>query len=500
MYDYDAVIIGGGLGGLSTAALLSHKGYRVLVCEYADQVGGCCSSFQTKEGYRFDVGASVVELTFILDKLFELIGKKTSDYIDLISIDPIYSFTTQDGRRFSYPVDSKATREVIAQLSEKDAEAWDRFAKMGSEAVNKAFGEVMDKPMMNFTDAIKIGIKMPEFIKYMPFMLNNFENTLTKFFKNDAVRGSMSLQSYYIGLPPALCPGYAAFLAYSEHEGVFYPKGGMGKIPDGIADATMEFGGEIKCNARVTKVIVENGRAVGIEMEDGTQITSRMVVSNINAKNLYLDLLGREHLPRWAEKAIDSYRLSCTAPMIMLGLNKAPDLEGHHTICYGTLEDMNSAWFDYMEKGLIPPAGFTLISWPTHADPSLAPKGHHCLNIVIGAPYKLAEGTWDEKREEYIEMFIDAIESKFNIELRDSITYAHVNTPTDFEKMLLMPEAAVYGFLSDLTATAMFRPSMKSRIVKNLYLCGASTQYGGGVPTVIGSGIALNEVIERDFG
>jgi len=131
--DYDAVVIGAGMGGLSAAAVLAKNGLKTLVCENTGQVGGCCSSYD-HEGYRFDIGASVVELAWIIDELFEKLGKKTADYIDLIPVDPIYGFVTQDGRRFTYPVDVAGTREVIARFSEEDAKAWDRFAEVGSES------------------------------------------------------------------------------------------------------------------------------------------------------------------------------------------------------------------------------------------------------------------------------------------------------------------------------------------------------------------------------
>jgi phytoene desaturase len=330
-------------------------------------------------------------------------------------------------------------------------------------------------------------------------MILNFESTLCKFFKSDTVRASMSMQSYFVGLPPALCPGYLAFLAYSEHEGIFYPRGGMVAIPEGIAKAYREFGGEIKFNTRVEKVLMDANRACGVELADGTQIRSKMVVSNINAKALYLDLVGEENLPAWAKTAIKSYDLSIAAPMIMLGLDKKPDLDAHHTICYSTLDEMNRLWFDDYVHDKITEAGFMLISWPTHADPSLAPEGHHCLNMVTLAPYEPREGDWDDIREQYLEGQLDAIEEKFGLDIRDHITVAKVNTPKDFARMLLHPSGAVYGLCNDITCSAAFRPRVRSKAVKNLYLSGASTHLGGGVPPTIGSGVVAGDMILQDF-
>lgn len=499
MADYDAIVIGAGLGGLSSAALLAKNGFRTLVCENTSQVGGCCSSYDC-EGYRFDIGASVVELAWVIDKLFASLGRRTSDYIDLIPIDPIYGFVTADGRRFSYPVDVAGTREVIAGLSGEDAVAWDRFAEIGSEAIRNAFGRAMTEPMGTMKDLVKLGLENPSMMKYMKYFILNFETSLRRFFKSDVIRASMCLQSYFIGLPPALCPGYVAFLAYSEHEGVFYPRGGMAEIPKGIARVFEEYGGEIRFGARVRRVL-EDGRNVrGVELEDGTQITSDVVVSDINAKTLYLELVGEQNLPAWARRAIKSYEVSMPSPMIMLGLDTKPDLDAHHTIPYSTLDEMNRIWFEEYLYNRIPGFGAGLISWPTHADPSLAPDGHHCLNMIAFAPYEPTAGDWDAIKEEYLDTQLGVLERNFGIRIRDHVTVARVNTPKDFEKMLLHPRGAVYGLQSDITCSAAFRPGTRSRVVKGLYLAGASTHLGGGLAPTIGSGMVAGDFIEQDFG
>lgn len=496
--DYDAVVIGAGLGGLSCAAMLARNGFKTLVCENTGQVGGCCSTYEYR-GYRFDIGASVVELAWVIDELFQRLGARTSDYIDLIPIDPIYGFITADGRRFCYPVDVEETGKVIAGLSPQDGKSWERFARVGSEAIRKAFGRVMTRPMGSMRDMIRVAAENPSMIRFLKYFLLNFESTLCGFFKSDVVRASMCLQSYFIGLPPALCPGYVAFLAYSEHEGVFYPRGGMISIPRGIARVFEEHGGEIRYHARVKRVLLERGRARGVELEDGTAIRSRLVVSNINAKTLYLELVGEENLPSWAKRAIRSYEVSMPSPMIMLGLDARPDLDAHHTVPYSTLDFMNRIWFEDYLQGRIPDFGAGLISWPTRSDPTLAPEGHHILNMIAFAPYQPVEGDWDSIKEPYLERQLGVLERQFGLKLKDHIVVARVNTPKDFERMLLHPRGAVYGLQNDITCSAAFRPGARSRAVKGLYLTGASTHLGGGIAPTIGSGVVAADYILEDF-
>jgi len=160
---------------------------------------------------------------------------------------------------------------------------------------------------------------------------------------------------------------------------------------------------------------------------------------------------------------------------------------------------MNSIWFeDYYQKKL-PDRGFMLVSWPSHSDASLAPEGHHCLNLVTFAPYELAEGDWDSLKEQYLENQLDLLEKKFGLDVRDHITVAKVNTPRDFERMYLHPGGAVYALQNDIMASAFFRPRLRSKAVPGLYLAGASTHFGGGVPPTIGSGIAASCCILEDF-
>ncbi len=498
MSDYDAIIIGAGLGGLACGAILARSGVKTLILEQSGNTGGCCSSIQ-HDGFTFDIGPSVVEFKWVWDILFEKLGRKTADYIDFIEIDPIYSFITSDGKRFSYPADLTKTRKTIETLSPDDVKGWDKFVRIGSGMSEIFFKSSMFTPMMTLRDMMIFGIKNPLLSLKLKYVFINFESALKGFFKSEAVRASMGMHAYYLGLPPALCPGYAVFLCYTDHEGVHYPKGGMGSIPKGIEKAYREEDGEIRFGERVIKIITDKNRAAGIRTASGKEITSRVVISNINAKTCYLDLIGRDYLPRWAVKAMESYEYSFANPNLMLGLKDQIGLDAHHTVCHSTIEDMNSAWFDYCLKGKIPSRGFLLLSCPTIEDHSLAPENHHCLNIVTVAPYRLSGGKdWDSIREEYIESRIDIVEKEFHLNLRENIVAAKLNTPKDFERMLLQPEGAIFGIQFDNASSMIFRPRIRSGAIKNLYLVGSSTHLGGGTPTTTASGILAADMILRE--
>ncbi len=501
MADYDAIVIGAGLGGISTGALCAKNGFKTVILEQSDLIGGCCSTYE-RDGYKFDIGASIVEITQPMERVFELLGKRREDYIDLVPCDPIYSFITEDGRKFSYPTDIDETTKVIEQIAPEDVEGWKAFSDMGMEMIEKMMDAVMLSPLNSIPEALAMVAKNPRVVKYAPLFLRTHQAVVRKYYKNPVIQGSVAFQSYFAGAPPELGSGIFGFIALSEHLGIFYPKGGMISIPQGIINAASDFGLEVRTNTKVENIIVEGGKAVGVRLEDGTEMRSRFVVSNLNAKVTYLKLVRPENLPKWALKAISSYEVSMPCPMIYVGLDARPDLDAHHTVVTGSIDAMNDVWNNYYKKGVIPRTAMSLICWPTEADPSLAPEGHHVLNFLCNAPapYAPLGDNWDRIKDWYREAALDELEKYVLPDVRDHITIMDVSTPLDFERRLLSPQGGIYGLFSDMTTLALFRPHARSRAIKNLYLTGSSTHLGGGVPTTLASGVITSSYILKDHG
>lgn len=501
MADYDVVVIGAGLGGLSTAALAARNGFKTIVLEQSDLIGGCCSTFDMK-GYKFDVGASIVEILQPMERLFELLGKSPRDYMDLVQCDPIYSFILPDGRRFSYPTDLDETTEVIRRIAPEDVEGWKRFSRMGMAMIEEMMDSVIESPLGNVTDALKMAVKNPAVLRFAPIFLRTHQGVVRSYFKNPAIQSSVAFQSYFAGAPPELGSGIFGFIALSEHLGIYYPRGGMIAIPASIKEAGEEYGLEVRTGRKVDRILVQDGTAFGVELEDGTQITAKLVVSNVNAQVTYLKFIRPENLPRWAVKAISSYKPSMPCPMVYVGLDKKPDLDAHHTMVTGSIDAMNDVWNDYYKLGIIPHTAMSLVCWPTECDPTLAPEGHHVLNFLCNAPapYAPLGDNWDRLKPWYKETAIRELEQHVLPDVREHIDLIEVSTPLDFERRLLQPQGSIYGLFSDMTTLAMFRPHARSRAVKNLYLTGSSTHLGGGVPTTIASGIITAGYVMKDHG
>ena len=254
---------------------------------------------------------------------------------------------------------------------------------------------------------------------------------------------------------------------------------------------------EIQTDKLVERVMVRNRRAEGVVLSDGTEITSDLVVSDINAKVLYLEMIGEEHLPWLARYGIKSYKLSKPTPMINIGVDYQPPLEAHHTVVASSFPDMNDYWWSYYKKGLMPDEPFGVICWPAKADPSLAPEGHHVVNVIPESMYYLSGTDWEKEKQPFIERTIKALSEEVVPGLQDHVRVVECSTPLDFERRLLMPEGAIYDLQQDLTSSMVFRPSARSRAIKGLYLVGNSTHPGGGLPLVIASGLIAANLIDR---
>ena len=495
MADYDVIVIGAGNGGVSAGALLAKQGRKVLVLEQSDLVGGCCSTFE-REGYHFDVGASVVEVINSIETAFQMLGTAFRDEVDLVPVDPVYSCVLRDGSHFTVPLSREGTAEAMARISPEDGKNFIKFA----DHITGFFAETMKgfftSPVNSFGDMGKIFRASPGLAKYRELFTSSYQDVLRKYFKSDKIQQTMSFQTWYVGLPPELAPGVFSLLAYSEHFGVCYPKGGMVAIPAALAKCGEKHGMELRMNTRVDKVMVRNRRVEGV-VAGGEEITARAVVSNINAKTLYLDLIGEEHLHPLARYGIKSYQPSMSAVMICLGVDYEPPLDAHHTLITAPYEEMNDYWWNRYLKGLLPAEQFGFVCWSTKSDPSLAPPGCHVLNTVFMGPSRLSGTDWDKEKQSFLEGAIDYLSRKVVPGLSDHVKVAEVITPLDYERRLLHPEGAIYGLQEDVTNQTVFRPRSKSKSIEGLYLAGASTHPGGGVPAVVGSGIIAADLVDR---
>lgn len=496
MADYDVIVIGAGLGGLSAAALLAKQGRKVLVLEQSDRIGGCCSTFE-RDGFHCDVGASIVEIIQPIEKVFQKLGTSLQKEVDLIACDPMMSYIFPNGERITYPLSAEKTGEIIASISAQDGNRWHEFTAFAQDLMEVTLDTFFTEPASTFADMANLVKKNPRFLKFLPVFLSSYQDIIERYFKDPKVLKTMGYQALYFGLPPSLVPGPYAMVPYTEHVGIYYPRGGMIRIPEALLRCGEREGMQLKYKARVKQVLLHGNQVYGVQLTDGEQITCRQVVSDINAKTLYLDLIGESNLPSSVAKGIKSYSLSISVPMIYLGLDYSPPLEAHHSVIAASPEDVNRFYFDHLKTGKLMHKNFGLICWSSLTDPALAPPGKHILNIIPEGFYHLANGNWDDEKDQFIERTIENLSKSAIPGLREHVIMSDCISPLDFERRLLLPEGAIYCLQQDLAAQAVLRPSARSRHIEGLYLVGSSTHPGGGVPTTIASGYICANLFEK---
>lgn len=505
----DVVIIGAGVGGMTAAALLAKNGLKVLQFEQMTEVGGACSSFE-RDGYSFDIGAVFVLFKELYERLFEMLERPLEEYIPMQLIDPCYDVYFDFGGKVTvYNSIDKTCENIENNVSSEEAHAYRRFCKlMGKQW--KGVQAFTDKPFPKIekiaTPGFLAGRMMtPKHLMALPYTLfiasGSQRRIIDRFFRHPMTRAVTGFENLYAGLPSDKINGLFMALSYLCHEGYYYPEGGMVSIARALAKVARENGAEIRLETDIERIIVENGKAVGVKLRNGEEVRSKIVLSNASAVPTYLGLVGPDYLPKSMIKGIQSWKLSIPAPNLYFGLKSKPKLNAWGTVMLPPLEKMDDYWDTYYPNGIVGRADdlpMGLIC-PGLRDDTLAPAGKTGAQVITCGPYRLNHGTWDDVKERFLEETAVSIDRRCYPEFSSMVELQDMSSPLDFERRVRLPEGSIYGLEMSVPNLGPFRASWKSPAVENLYLCGASTNPGGGVPLVMASGLIASSLIIQNW-
>ena len=487
-----AVVIGAGFGGLAAAVRLGARGWRVTIVEKLDAPGGRGYVFR-QDGFTFDAGPTIITAPYLLEELWELCGRRMADDVELRAMDPFYRIRFDDGTVMACSADSEATRAEVARIAPEDLPGFDRFMRDSEAIYRVAFGELADQPFHSFGALLRAA---PDMIR-----LQGYRTVFGKvgdYFRNEKLRIAFSFHPLLIGGNPLTTTAYYCLIAHLERmHGVHYAMGGMGSLVQGIASLIDGLGGRIRCNAEVEEILVENGRAVGVRLAGGEQLRADIVVSNADVGWTYSKLLAHHPRRRWTDRRIARARYSMSLFVWYFGTRRRFEDVYHHTMVLGPryeglLKDI------FTHKRLA--KDFSLyLHRPTMTDPSLAPPGCDAFYVLSPVPHLGSGVDWAAQAEPYRAAIQQRLEETVLPGLGEAIVTSRVLTPQDFRDRLLSVNGAAFSLEPQLFQSAWFRPHNRSEEVEGLYLVGAGTHPGAGVPGVISSARILDQLVPAGF-
>ena len=483
-----AIIIGSGFGGLAAAVRLGARGYRVSIFERLDAPGGRAYVYRD-QGFTFDAGPTIVTAPFLFEELWALCGRRLEDDVELRPVDPFYQMRFYDGEVFNYSGDAETMRAEIARLCPSDVAGYEAFMAASEKIFRIGFEQLGHVPFSSFKDMVRVA---PDLMRLRSF--KSVYDFVCGYIKDPRLRVVLSFHPLLVGGNPLSVTSVYALIAFLERRwGVHFAMGGTGRLVDGLVDLIEGQGGTLQCNAEVSEILVENNAACGIRLASGETIAADIVVSNACSAWTYRNLLPAQYRRRWSDKKIDRQRYSMSLFVWYFGTKRKYEDVAHHTILLGPrYEELLK---DIFERKRLADDFSLYLHRPTATDPSLAPQGCDAFYVLSPVPHLESGVDWSVMAEIYRAKISAALSETILPDLEDNIVTSRMLTPQDFQDRYLSFRGAAFGMEPVLTQSAWFRPHNRSEDIDRLYLVGAGTHPGAGLPGVLSSARVLDTVV-----
>jgi phytoene desaturase len=487
------VVIGSGFGGLAAGIRLACRGWRVQVLEKLDAPGGRAYVWR-QDGFTFDAGPTIITAPFLLEELWALAGRKFSDDVELRLMDPFYRIRFDDGTWFDYSGDAQRMRDEVARFSPADLPHYERFLVEAAKCYQLGFEELGSIAYNTVGDLIRA---VPNMARMRGW--RSIHQMVCGYFRDPKLRIVMSFHPLLIGGNPlSVTCIYSLINTLERRFGVHWAMGGTGAIVRAMVRLLESLGGSIRYDAEVRRIDVEprpggRGRATGVTLADGEGISADIVVSNADTMWTYRHLVDARYRRRWTDRRIERSRHSMSLFVWYFGTSRRYEDVPHHMMILGPRYE--ELLRDIFRRHRVPKDFSLYLHRPTATDPSMAPPG--CDSFYVLSPVShLDSGTdWARVAEPYRRAVAEALERTVLPDLQRHIVTSRVTTPQDFHDRLLSYKGAAFGMEPLLLQSAWFRPHNRSEDVDGLYMVGAGTHPGAGVPGVLMSAKTLEQVI-----
>jgi phytoene desaturase len=482
-----AVVIGSGFGGLAAAVRLGAAGYRVTILEKLDVPGGRAAVMK-RGGFTFDLGPTIITAPFLFEELWALCGRRMSDEIELRRMRPFYEIRFANGDVFHASDNEESMRAEVARFNAPDVSGYERFMRRSAEIYRLGFEQLGDAPFGAVKDMARIA---PDLARLEGW--RSVYGLAAKYLSDERLRIVFSFHPLLIGGNPFRASAIYCLISYLERRwGVHFAMGGTGALVNGLVNLIEGQGGEIRFGSEVERILVEDGLATGVALTSGETIPARIVVSNADSAWTYRKLVPASARRRWTDRKIDAQRYSMGLFVWHFGVNRRYGGVPHHSILLGPR--YRELLRDVFDRKVLAEDFSLYLHRPTATDPSLAPKGCDTFYVLSPVPNLQGGQDWRLEAEPYRRRIARALEATVLPGLSQTVVASHVATPLDFERRLNAYRGAGFSLEPTLTQSAWFRPHNKSEDVGNLFLVGAGTHPGAGLPGVLSSARVLDKV------
>lgn len=476
-----AIIIGGGLGGLTTSIYLAHAGWNVRILEKNKTLGGKLQQVN-QDGFHFDLGPSTITLKHIFEQVFHDTGRDIRDFLSFYPITPIGKNFFPDGSIVELTADVEKMQEQLAVYSKADARAYPAFFAESKRLFQISERAFLHKPLFLLKEKLQLEL-LHNFAKIRP--IQSFQSLLKQYFRHPNTLRLFGRYATYVGSSPNQAPSIFAMLAFLEAgEGVYGIKGGTYKLVEAFEKLAVELGVHIEKETDVTSIQTSRGTVTGVTTTKGDYACDTLI-GNGDALSLYSGLLDESERPHFPDHKIKKFEPSLSGFTMLLGVKKRYPALAHHNVFFPCDYEKEFSSIFKKKQYVVEPTLYICFSGAS--EPQLAPAKMSNLFILANAPYLTGMNQLQEK-ECYKKQLIRQLEEKGLIALSESIIFEELQTPADLAVRTRAFRGAIYGMSSNKFQQAFFRIPNKDTHIKGLWFAGGSTHPGGGTPMVTLSG------------
>lgn len=503
------VVIGGGLAGLSSACVLAARGHRVTLCDKNDWVGGKAAVHRT-QGFRFDMGPTILTLPSVLRRVFAEAGKNMDDYLTILPLDPQWrcffegasESNTTENTVLDLVADVDQMKKHLREFTGADATGagYERFIEVSQQLHGVSDRFFFWRSIGGLADTMEVGGAFSAAVLKDVMSLRmgrSVASVVRSHVPEHRVSQMMDHFTQYVGSSPYASPAVLCGIAHMQtEEGIWYPVGGTRAVPEALAKLAGELGVDIRTGTDVMKIETAAGSVSGVTTATGETIHCDAVVSNCDSVRTYRELLqGTDESVAFEKK--NKYEAACSGVVLYLGLNRRYEQLLHHNFIFS--KDPEKEFDSIYKKGEPAPDPTAYVCAPSVSEPEVAPEGGEALYILVHTPYLRSGHDWKAMLPKYREVILDKLERTAGLDnIRDAIVTEDSLTPEGIHNRYRVLNGAIYGLASHGKFLGAFKPGNRRKDLRGLYLAGGAAHPGPGMPMVLMSGWIAADVLDQD--